>query len=134
MKLETFDDLLRLARAQREPQRLLLVFAVAELPADATPQQRADFEAGHGGALAPLMCVDKAPDEVASFTALLEESRHAGPPWAIVFVSAMSGRDGVAPTAQDADAPLQRMVASVRAGTIAGLLPFDRRGRAVQLG
>ncbi|WP_298826171.1 ribonucleotide reductase subunit alpha [uncultured Piscinibacter sp.] len=134
MNLETFDDLLRTARSQREPQRLLFVFAAAELPADATPQQRAAFEAGHGGELAPLMCVDKTPDEVASFTALLEESRRAGPPWAIVFVAAMPGRDGIAPTAQDADAPLQRMVASVRAGTIAGLLSFDRQGRAVELG
>ena len=134
MNLETFDDLLRMARSQREPQRLLFVFAAAELPADATAQQRAAFDAGHGGELAPLMCVDKTPDEVASFAALLEESRHAGPPWAIVFVAALSGRDGVAPGEQDADAPLQRMVESVRAGTISGLLPFDRQGRAVQLG
>ena len=134
MNLETFDDLLRMARAQREPQRLLFVFAAAELPAGATAQQRAAFEAGHGGELAPLMCVDKTPDEVASFAALLDESRRAGPPWAIVFVAALSGRDGVAPSEQDADTPLQRMVGSVRAGSISGLLPFDRQGRAVQLG
>ena len=30
--IEHFDDLLRIARAQPEPQRLLLVFASADLP------------------------------------------------------------------------------------------------------
>ena len=134
MTIETFDALLRTARQQREAQRLLFVFAGAELPAGATAQQRADFEAGHGGELAPLMCVDKTPDEVADFAALLAESRHAGPPWAIVFVAVLSGKGGQAPSPQDADAPLQRMVAAVQAGTLAGLLPFDRQGRAVNLG
>jgi hypothetical protein len=134
MSIETFDDLLAMARAQDQPQRLLLVFAGAELPPDATPQQRAAFEAGHGGELVPLMCVDKTPDEVASFAALCEEARRAGPPWAIVFVAALAGRDGRPPSAAEADAPLQRMVASLRGGSPAGMLPFDRSGRAVQLG
>jgi hypothetical protein len=134
MSIDTFDDLLHTARTQKEPQRLLFVFAAAQLPTDATAQQRADFEAGHGGELAPLMCVDKAPAEVANFAALLEESREAGPPWAIVFVAAMGGRHGRAPTSQDAEAPLQRMVAAIQAGSLNGLLPFDRQGRTVKLG
>lgn len=41
MNIEHFDDLLAMARAQREPQRLLMVFTTAECEADATPEQRA---------------------------------------------------------------------------------------------
>ena len=59
MTISSFDDLLLQARQQAEPQRLLFVFSGAELPDDATAQQRARFEAGAGGALTPLMCVDK---------------------------------------------------------------------------
>lgn len=50
MDISSFDDLLHAARAQPEPQRLLFVFAAAELPDDATPAQRARFAAGQGGA------------------------------------------------------------------------------------
>ena len=61
MNIEHFDDLLAMARAQREPQRLLMVFTTAECEADATPEQRAAHAAGSGGVLRPLMCVDKDP-------------------------------------------------------------------------
>jgi hypothetical protein len=59
--ISSFDDLLCAARAQPEPQRLLFVFADAVLPDDSSPEQRARFEAGQGGALVPLMFVDKTP-------------------------------------------------------------------------
>ena len=42
-EINHFDDLLHAARAQRERQRLLLVFAGTELPEDATPGQRERF-------------------------------------------------------------------------------------------
>ncbi len=61
MTISSFDDLLQAARAQPEPQRLLFVFAGVELPDDPTANQRQRFEAGQGGALVPLMCVDKRP-------------------------------------------------------------------------
>ena len=51
MEISSFDDLLQAACRQPQPQRLLFVFAGAELPDDATPAQQADFAAGHGGAL-----------------------------------------------------------------------------------
>jgi len=134
MEIASFDDLLRAARAQAQPQRLLFVFAGAALPAGATAEQRAQFEAGVGGELTPLMAVDKAPDEIASFAELAAESARAGPPWAIVFAAALSGSDGRPLTARDAEAPLQRMVDAIKGGRIEGLLPFDRNGVPVQLG
>lgn len=133
MTIASFDDLLQAARQQVEPQRLLFVFANAELPDDGTPEQRARFEAGQGGALAPLMCVDKTPQEVASFEALVEESRQLGEDWSIVFVAAMAGRDGRPPTSQEAETPLQRMVEAVKTGSVGSYIPFDRRGEPVQM-
>ena len=49
MNIQTFDDLLSAARSQPLPQRLLFVFAGVELPDDATPAQRLEFERGEGG-------------------------------------------------------------------------------------
>lgn len=132
MTISSFDDLLRSAHEQDEPQRLLFVFATAELPDDATDEQRARFEAGQGGTLTPLMCVDKSPDELASFAALCDESRQFDQSWDIVFVAAMSGRSGVAPTSAQAEAPLQGMVDAIKAGRIGSLIPFDGQGQPVQ--
>ena len=134
MTIANFDDLLRSASQQTEPQRLLFVFTAAELPDDATPEQRARFQVGEGGTLTPLMCVDKSPDELPSFEALLEESRRAGPGWDIVFVAALSGSAGRSPTSTEAEATLQRMVESIKSGRIGSFIPFDIHGQPVSFG
>jgi hypothetical protein len=133
MAISSFDDLLRAARAQPEPQRLLFVFAQAVLPDDCTPEQRARFEAGAGGALAPLMAVDKAPEELGTFATLVEESREFGPDWAVVFVASLPGRAGRPPTRQEAGQPLQRMIESIKMGSFGSFIPFDRQGEPVLL-
>jgi len=133
MDIRHFDDLLLMARAQSDPQQLLFVFAGAELPAQATAQQRADFEAGDGGELAPLICVDKPATELLSFNALAAEAAQAGPPWAIVFSAALSGRGGQPPSAADTEAALQHMVEAIKAGRLDGMLPFTRAGEPVHL-
>ena len=132
MTIENFDDLLRAATEQPEPQRLLFVFATAGVDADATQEQKARYEAGQGGTLTPLMCVDKLPGELASFNALLAESREMEQAWDMVFVAALPGAGGVSPTSVQAEAPLQRMVESIKSGSIGGFIPFDAQGRPVQ--
>lgn len=135
--IATFDDLLLAARAQLVPQRLLLVFAGAELPDDATAEQRAQFEAGQGGALVPLMCVDKRPDELASFAQLREEAdgQHSG--WRLVLAGALSGPQGQSPTDAAVDEALERLLGLVQAGrmdqVLAQMLAFTRDGQAVPL-
>ena len=79
MTISTFEDLLRAARQQSQPQRLLLVFAGASLPAGAAAEQRARFDAGESGELAPLMCVDKDPQALASFPGSGRRGRHTRP-------------------------------------------------------
>lgn len=134
MDISSFDDLMRAARAQPDPQRLLFVFAGVELPEDATPEQRAGFAAGHGGALVPLMCVDKRPDEIASFAALAHESQALGQDWRMVFVAAMAGQRHQPPSSADAQGPLRRMVDAIQQGRHSGFIPFDRQGQPVFFG
>jgi hypothetical protein len=129
MNISNFDDLLRAARQQTEPQRLLFVFADAVLPEDSTPEQRADFEAGHGGALVPLMSVDKSPDDLSTFAALVEESREFGSKWAVVFAASLSGREGKAPSSTATDQAIQRMIESIKIGVFGKFIPFDLHGR-----
>lgn len=126
--MSLFDQLLQAAAAQPQPQRLLFVFATAELPDDATPAQRKRFGEGGGGALAPLMCVDKSPAELSGFDALVAESRDAGPPWQVVFAAGLSGSDGQPPGDAQVDQALQAMVERIRGGTLAGLLALAPSG------
>jgi hypothetical protein len=123
-----------MARQQAEPQRLLFVFAGAELPDDATPDQRARYERGEGGALVPLMTVDKAPEELGSFEALAAEANAQRADWRMVFVGALSGRGKQPPTGKDIERALQRIEDGVKQGLVDGLLVLDRQGRSVQLG
>jgi hypothetical protein len=133
VNLSSFDGLLRAAREQPEPQRLLFVFAGAALPDDSTPEQRARFQAGQGGALTPLMSVDKAPEELGTFAALVEESLQFARDWTIVFVAGLSGRDGRAPSSEEADQCLQRMIEFIKTGSIGGFIAFDRQGEPLRV-
>jgi len=131
MNISNFDELLTAARQQVEPQRLLFVFAAAELADDSTPEQRARFEAGEGGALVPVMSVDKAAHELTSFEALEAEARQFGKDWVIVFVAALSGRQGAGPRGEEVTDALDRMMESIRQGRLSAFIPFDRQGQPV---
>jgi hypothetical protein len=126
-----FDQLLQTAASQSEPQRLLFVFAGAALPPDATPEQRERFEAGLGGTLTPLACVDKKLGDLSTFAELVAESRFASPPWQVVFIAALSGRGGQQPSTPLIDGALQLMVRNVRDGRFGGYLTLDPQGLPV---
>ncbi len=134
MNISNFEDLLQAARKQPDPQRLLFVFAGIELPDESTPEQRARFEAGEGGAFVPLMSVDKKPEDLDTFAGLVEESLRFGGDWRVVFVTSLSGRDGRAPTAGEADQSLQRMIEAIRSGAFGTFMPFDRLGNPLLIG
>jgi hypothetical protein len=132
MNIDSFNDFLSIARREPEPQRLLFVFAGAELPEAATSAQLVAFERNEGGELTPLMCVDKAVGELRDFDALASEAERAGPRWSIVFAAALSGGAGTAPSASEIERSLQRMVDSIMTGQLQSTLPFDREGYPVQ--
>jgi hypothetical protein len=130
--LSHFQQLLQAARGMAQPQRLLFVFATADLPDDASPEQRARHAAGAGGTLTPLMCVDKAPDELPDFASLVAESRVAGPPWDVVFVAGIDGRTDDDPAGiAEIDSALESMVHAVRHGLVRNLAAYDNQGRVL---
>lgn len=133
MSISHFDDLIAAALAQPDAQRLLLVFASVALPTNASPAQRVAFDAGQGGELTPIMCVDKSPAELGSFAALLAESAQFGHDWAIVFAAGMSGHGGMPPSGDEAEPYLRQMVESVKEGVIDNFIAFNREGKAVAL-
>lgn len=131
MNILNFDDLLSAARQQPDPQLLLFVFAKAELPEGATAAQEEQFAAGGGGTLTPVLCVDKRPEELTDFPALVQESEQTGQQWDVVFVSSLSGHAGIEPTTEQAEQPLQMMVQAIHSGKIASLLALSRQGETL---
>lgn len=135
--ISTFDDLLHAARSQAVPQHLLMLFMGAELPADATEAQRQDFSAGHGGALVPLMCVDKHPDQLDSFVQLCAEADGVHGAWQLVLAGALCGEQGREPSGPAIDAVFERWIADIQQGQVQQVLgqtlAFTRNGAAVQL-
>ena len=129
-----FRQLLAAAAAEPEPQRLLFVFAGAELPDKATPEQEARFRSGRGGALGPLMCVDKAPRDLSDFKALVSEAERAGPSWSVVFAASLSGQAGHPPDKARIDLALETMVGAVRDGRISGFAAYGPEGDFLKIG
>jgi hypothetical protein len=117
MPITDYASLLRSARNQEQPQRLLFTFTQAQ----AQP-------GGQGKSLTPVMCADKLPDELGSFETLKEESKQMQTHWDVVFVAGLAGREGQPPGAQECEAPLRAMVTAIEQGRIDSLLAFDRSG------
>ena len=133
MTISSYDELLQEARKQLEPQRLLFVFTAAELPDNPAAAQKDQFLAGEGGALAPVMYVDKSPSELNDFSDLVKESARTGQNWDVVFVASMSGRAGIAPSSDEAEQSLLMMVEAVKNGNIGHFLTFSRDGDLIRL-
>lgn len=133
MNISSYEELLNAANSQADPQRLLFVFAGAELPDSHTREQQERYKARKGGALIPVMCVDKLASERGSFAELAEESRLTGKDWDIVFVACMTVTAGLAAGNDEAEQPLKSMVNSIREGSFGNFLAFNREGELVRI-
>jgi hypothetical protein len=131
MDIADFPSLLAAAKAQPEPQRLLFVFVAAELPEDATEQERQRHAEKQGGSLRPVLCVDKLPEELSDFAGLVAESGRTGVAWDLVLSAGLAGRAGIAPSSDEAEQPLKMMVGAIEAGSIGNFLAFDRQGQTL---
>ena len=132
MNISSYQELLAAAKQQPEPQRLLFVFTLPELPEGYSEAQIRRFHAGQGGVLTPKMCTDKALDELGDFPDLVAESRQTGQDWKIVFVACLAGRGGVMPSTEEAQEPLKKMVDSIQNGAVSRFLAYDRDGNQIQ--
>ena len=74
--------------------------------------------------------------DIQHFNDLLAAARQQPEPQRLllVFAAALPGQGRQAPAPAQVDAALQRMVEAVKSGQLAGMIPFDRQGEAVQLG
>lgn len=123
--MENFNDLLVAARAQPDAQRLLMVFTQIDDTAENNAEQ--------GGFLTPKMCVDKTPDEINSFADLVAEAANTGQPWDIIFVASLAGKGAAAPSNEDANKPLDAMIAGINTGTVHAYLAFNKQGEILSL-
>ncbi|MDY0331176.1 MAG: hypothetical protein RBR52_11880 [Thiomonas sp.] len=133
MQIADFADFLQAAKQQPQPQRLYFVFATIELPEDASPAQRTRHAAGGGGALVPVMAVDKSPHDLPDFETLAEESRYTGTPWDMVFVTTQTLPNDKLPDDAQVEQTLTELIESIRLGQIDHFLTFDKVGRMVRL-
>ena len=112
---------------------MLFVFAQSELPENHNKIEAQRFHAGQGGALNPIMFVDKTLDELSNFADLVKESQQMGQPWKIVFVAALAGKNGSLPSSMEAGLALEMMVKAIQQGAISNFLAYDYSGTPLQL-
>lgn len=134
MDIKSYSELLTAARAQATPQRLLFAFASAQLPVDASTEQRQSYQQQQGGTLNPVMCVDKMIDDLTDFPQLVQESLQTGAHWDLVFVSSMAAHSTeAADDAATVEAALKKMLTAINQGQVDGFLAFNREGDLLRL-
>lgn len=105
------------------------------MPEDATEKEIQEFEEGSGGTLQPIMCVDKDVNDLTTFADLVAESEETGQDWQVVLIAGLSGKNGVPPSAEDAEKPLKNMLNVVQTGgDISSYMGLDRNGAPIKFG
>ncbi len=126
--ISNFQELLDMANEQTDAQRLLFLFAQT----DVSKKTRKSDE--KRGTLEPLMCVDKLPSEVESFTSLSLEADKVSKDWDMVFISALAGTAEKAPTTEEAEPFLNQMTNDLTSGqNIGRYVIFDRKENPISL-
>lgn len=120
--IDNFSDLLKFANEQDEAQRLLFLFVKSNVSRKS--RKRDD----KNGTLDAVMCVDKLPEEIPSFKALVEEADSISKDWDMVFTAGLSGEAGKPPTTEEAEPYLNQMTNDLASGqNIDRYLVFDRK-------
>lgn len=118
--ISNFSDLLEIAAAQDQPQRLLMLFAQAD-SARKKPSKK------HKGTITPVMCVDKLPEEIDSFDTLVAEADDVNTGWNFILIAALSGKNNEAPSTEETEPYLNQMVNGLASGEdLSRYIIFDR--------
>lgn len=132
-EITDFQSLLDVARAEQDPQQFLFIFAKTELPDEHDSQQAESYHAGQGGALVPVMYVDKMPEELTTFNDLVTESQQMSDNWQIVIVAIIGGFNGQPPGPEQTEDAFKNLIGQLKAGgNLDQLLAFDRNGEPLQ--
>lgn len=92
-----------------------------------------DPKVSQGGELQAIMCVDKTPDELSSFSNLVREAEKMGQDWHIVLIAGLAGHSGIVPSSDDAEPSLKKMVYAVESGgDLSKYMAFDKDGAPIQ--
>ncbi len=120
--ISTFQELLDQVKKQKDASRLLLLFAMSE--AKKKTKKRDEKR----GTLEAVMCVDKLPEELSSFKALVAEADSITPKWDMVFIAGLSGDGATPPSSDDAEPYLNRMTNNLASGQdLSSYVVFDRK-------
>jgi len=123
--ISSFSDLLDMATTQDQPQRLLFLFATADSNKSAKSNKKKNK--AQKGTILPVMCVDKLPQEIESFEALISEADNINTDWNFVLVAGLSGKNNEAPSTEDAEPYLNQMVNGLASGEdLSRYIIFDR--------
>ncbi len=124
-----FSKLIEAAKQQEQPQRLLMLFAKAE-----GNKKKGKNAVNETGTVTPLMCVDKLPEELGSFDALIKEADGISEDWNFVLIAGLGGSDGIAPPTEAAEPYLNQMANDVMMGQdLTGYTILDRQQNPVLL-
>ncbi len=124
--------MLAVAKQQHEPQRFLFVFLKTSLPKDNKGDEEFRFLNGLGGALTPVMTLDKPLNELTNFEDLVTESELMKKEWQLVSIAVMSGKNGVMPTSDESLKSLEMMMKTVETGgNLSKFMTFDKTGNPV---
>lgn len=125
--LRNFQDLLDMAGMQDEPQRLLLVLAKTDSETINGSSQRT-------GTISPVICNDKLPSEIESFAALVAEADEVTQDWDLILIASLDGERGQAPSSEQAQVHLNKMVSDVQNGQdLSRYLILDRQEQVVTM-
>ena len=126
--ISMFNDLLDMSREQTDPQRLLFLFAETKQSNKSRKQQ------DKKGTITPTMVVDKLPEELSNFNALVAEADSISKNWDFVFIASLSGDHKGPPSSEDAEPFLNAMTNDVTSGKrIHRYVVFDREENPIEL-
>jgi len=127
-KASVFQDLLDKVNEQTERQRLLFLFASAEV------NRKTRKSKEKSGTITPTMVVDKLPDELGDFESLVSEADSISKDWDFVFIAALGGSHDREPSSEEAEIYLNKMSNDVASGqNIHRYVVLDRNGSPIEI-
>ncbi len=127
MAITNFDELVEAARREPQPQTMLMLFVRTTLEESHTSEDLERFERGEGGALQPVMSVDRLAANMGNFSSLVAEADQRSTEWDKILIGCLDGQNGSQASGDQVERALDQMIARVKEGaSLAGLIAFTR--------